>query len=156
MNLKKLLIDIKKDGKIDSDELVMMLADFLENEDSIETSYQDIYEKAYGHTMNKSLAECWVHNLSVTDKSDRKDGEMWTCEQTAEIGSKIGIDWNKFSKIDWYVVMNAAYSDFYNFAKKYEHEDDPVFYACLAKAFWVDDLDVKNKTPLSYYFNYVA
>lgn len=156
MNLKKLTIDIKKDGKITADELSTMMAELIEEEYTPEEIYKTVYEKAYGSALNKHLAECWVHEMSVTDGSDREDGEMWTCEQTTDVGNKVGIDWNVISKSDWYAVLNASYSDFYKTAKKFGHEDDPLFFAGLAKDFWICDDDVKGKTPFSYYFNYVV
>ena len=156
MNIKKLIADIKKDGKIPAEELAGMLAESIDDDYSVEEIYRCIYEKAYGKMLNKSLAECWVKGMDVTDGSDRESGEKWTIEQTTDVGMKAGVDWAKFSKFDWYAALNAAYSDFYKMAKKYGHEDDPMYFAEIVKSFWINDTDVHGKTPFSYYFNYVA
>ncbi|MBQ0112120.1 MAG: hypothetical protein KBT03_03230 [Bacteroidales bacterium] len=156
MDLKKLINDVKKDGKLNVDELHEILVDAIEDEWSVEDTYRCVYKKAYGEKLNKSLAECWVKEMSVTDESERESGEKWTFEQTTDVGNKLGIDWNKLNKYDWYAVLNAAYSDFYDTAKSYGHESDPIFFASLARSFWIRDNDVKGKTPFSYYFRYVA
>lgn len=119
-------------------------------------STNDCTKKAYGKTVTKELADEWVKSMDVTDGSGRADGMKFPYEKAAEIGSSIGIDFQRMPKTDWYVALNMAYSDHFATARKFHHEDDPMFFASMAKDEWCDDDDVKEKTLLSYYFKYVA
>lgn len=156
--LKMLVSSIKRDGKMTADDIVCLLSDALCDCDcgEYEYAYKLLYEKAYGKTVTKELADEWVKSMEVTDGSGRADGMKFSYEKAVEIGSSAGTDWQKISKNEWYVALNMAYSDHFATAKKFRHEDDPLFFASMAKDEWCDDDDVKDKTLLSYYFKYVA
>ena len=83
-------------------------------------------------------------------------GEHWTYDQTTDVGQKMGINWGKLSKWEWYAALNAAYSDFRAVGTLYQIEEDPDFYSAITKAFWCDDDDVHDKSVFNYYFSYVA
>ena len=89
--------------------------------------------------------------MSVTDNSSRENGQKWNMDQTSSIGAEVGVDWNKIAKINFYVVMNMMYSDFWRTAEKVEYEDDPKFYAYLAKD-WLCDDDASSDKLFRYIF----
>lgn len=156
--LKHLIHSIKRDSKMPMDEIVHSLVDCIEEVDHKDYAYiyKMLYEKAYGNTLTKEVAEEWVASMDVTDGSGRETGMKYPMDKTTEYGNSVSVDWNKIDKVSWYVAMNMAYSDQYAVAKRYGHEDDPVYFAMVAKADWVDDHDVKGKSLISYYFKYVA
>lgn len=147
-DLSELITEVKREGKVSTEGLLMMMSEALQNGDDPMCVYKDIYKKAYGEHLSEKLCKDWVENMTY--------GQHWTCEQTSDVGQRMGINWNTLSKYEWYSVMNAAYSDFKSVGTEYQIEEDPDFYAGLAKAFWIEDDDVKGKTPFSYYFEYVA
>lgn len=146
--LAELVSEIKREGKIPVEGLLMTLVDGVEKSSDPMCIYKDIYKKAYGEHLSEKICREWVSHMT--------EGEHWTYEQTTEVGNKAGINWNYMTKWEWYCALNGAYSDFYNVAKMYQVEDDPDYFAETAKAFWCNDEDVKHKTIFSYYFNYVA
>lgn len=100
----------------------------------------------------KELAEQIVKDMAVTDGSERENGQKWNIDQTSAVGSEIGIDWGKIPKLDFYVVMNMVYSDYYSVAEKIEYSDDSKFYAYMAKA-WLCDEDVPSGKLFKYIFH---
>ena len=155
MELTELIMEIKKEGKINTDSLIAMLSEAIEDDKDLNCVYKDVYKKAYGEKLSENLIKAWVHNMSVTDGSERSTGEKWTVEQTTDVGNRIGVKWDKISKYEFYAFMNAFYSDFYRTAKKYELHDEPEFFADLVWDYFCDD-DAVNKTPFMYYFSFVS
>ena len=156
--LKNLIASMRRDNKISSDEIMTMLACALEDCDRADYIFifKELYEKAYGSSLTREVADEWVKSMHVTDGSGREHGMKYPMEKCVEIGNSLNIDWTKMGKIDWFVALNMAYSDMYETAKAYNHEDDPLFFGHAAKNQWVDDKDVKDKTLVSYYFKYVV
>ena len=156
--LKHLVTSIKRDSKMSMDDMVHALVECIEDCDHKDYAYiyKMLYERAYGNTLTKEVADEWVKSMDVTDGSGRETGVKFTMDKAVEYGNSVGVDWTKIDKPSWFVAMNMAYSDQYSTARKYGHEDDPIFFAMLAKAEWLDDHDVKGKSLISYYFKYVA
>lgn len=154
MKLSSLVSKIKADNKIPTDELLSMLSDAIEEEDS--EVYMKLYKKAYGNHLSKETCEEWVHGIAVTDGSERSTGEKWSLETTTELGNRMKVDWQKMNKYEFYAVMNAWYSDYFRTAKKYELETVADFYADLVLDYFCYDVDSHDKTVFCYYFNHVA
>lgn len=144
-----------KNGKITYEKATEYLIDALKNNKEYCSIYKCMYEDFYGKTICKELAEKWVKSMAITDGSDRENGQKWTIEQTSEVGNKIGIDWNKITKIDWYSAMNMVYSDFYGVAKYAEKQSDVTFFAKMAKS-WLNDEDVGENKLYNYYFKVIC
>lgn len=156
MKLNELVTEIKKDNKIPVDELLDILSESVsEGVDSVDT-YKMLYKKAYGNHLSKETCEHWVKGLEITDGSDRTSGEKWNVDKAMELGQRMGVDWQKMTKYEWYAVMNAWYSDFYRTAKKYELETVPEFYADLVMDYFCNDTDSHDKSVFCYYFNHVV
>lgn len=109
---------------------------------------------AYGETLNEEIIRDWVKSMKVTDGSDRENGQKWTVDQCYDVGNKIGIDWNKHSKYEWYAVINMVYSDSYKTAKSFGLQDDPIFFGRLAKD-WLCDEDAGSDKLYNYYFSVI-
>ena len=147
MELTELISEVKREGKISTDGLLMILADAVQKEDDPLEVYKDVYKKAYGTKLNESTCKTWVSNLP--------DGQKWTMEQTTEVGQRVGIDWSKMSKCEFWACMNAFHSDFMRTAKKYELQDEPEFFGDLVWDYFNDE-DAHGKCPMTYYFTFVA
>lgn len=149
--LKHLITGIKRENKIPSDELMQIILDAVEtaDEDMAKDIYVDVYEKAYGETLTREVAEEWVRSLPVSDGSPRENGQKWNIDQTYEVGNKIGVDWQKMSKIDWYIVLNMEYAKHYHTAKNYGNEADPLWFAHIARDEWCDS----KKSLFQYYID---
>lgn len=148
MELSELVTEIKKEGKLSSEDILKIMTEAVEDGDDAACTFEKIYKKAYGAHLSEKLCMAWVKEMT--------HGEKWTYEQTTEVGQKNNINWSVMNKYEWMAAMNMAYSDFYKVSKDYQIEDDPDFFAELAKAFWLEDDDAHDKTICSYYFNYVA
>ena len=155
MNLSELVADIKKEQKMSTDGLVMLLAEAIENEDDPACTYRTLYKKAYGEHLTESICKAWVKDLAVTDNSGRSSGEKWTYEQCVDVGSKLNVNWNMFTKWEWYALLNAWYSDYFKTGKEFQIETDPEFYGGLVLDFFCDE-DAHDKNPFTYYFTFVA
>ena len=155
--LRHLITNVRRENKVSVDEVIDMLCCALEDCERSEYIYvyKEIYEKAYGSSLTREIADEWVKSMDVTDGSGREHGMKYTLEKCIEMGNSLGIDWSKMGKIDWFVAVNMAYSDMYHTAKTYNLEEDPMFFARAAKDTWVNDKDVRDKTLVSYYFKYV-
>lgn len=77
----------------------------------------------------------------------RPQGQVWTYDQVEELVKTKGIT-DCF--VDWYLVMNMCYNDYYNTAKIYGLQNDANFYFNLAKDF-IEDPDA-SPNKVSMYF----
>ena len=68
-------------------------------------------------------------------KMMRPKGQMWTYNQVHDYIATQGID---SDCVNWYLVMNMVYNDYYNTARKYNMQNDTEFYFNLAKDFITD------------------
>lgn len=118
--------------------------------------YKELYESAYGEKLSQEVLTEWVKSMAVTDGDEtRTNGQKWTLEQTTDVGNKLGIDWAKINKYEFYAVMNMEYSDRYKTAKKFGLENDPMYFGSSAKD-WLCDTDVKDNKLYNYYFDVVV
>lgn len=146
MELNNLIADIKKDGKLSNDELMIMLIESIENEEAPECTYKKLYSKCYGNHLTPSTCQHWVDSL--------QSGRKWTLEQTSDVGQRLRVDWTKITKHEFYACMNAFYPDFMKTAEEYQIQEDPEFFGGIVWDFFNDD-DAHNKTPFTYYFTFV-
>lgn len=146
---------IIKDGKMTATDVIDFIGKAMENEKPIKMVYRELYENAYGKKITRELADMWVKSMSITDGSERNNGIKWSLESASEVGNKIGFDWNKYSKIDFFVAMNMVYSDYFRSAKKYDLQNDSVYFAELAKD-WLCDEDAPCDKLYKYYFNIIC
>lgn len=153
-HLEKLTTQIIADSKMTAQEVLTHIAESYSNGKTPEEEFSCLYEEAYGRTITKSLADHWVKMMTVTDGSERTNGQKWTMEETYEVGTKAGVDWHKIDKISWYIVMNMMYSDYFATAKSVQQEASPVFFAHLAKD-WLCDEDAPADKLYRYYFKVI-
>lgn len=102
--------------------------------------------------LTRAKAEEWVENMENEDPA-KPEGGKWTMEQVKPIAQKLGIQPDTQKFIDFYAMMNAMYSDYYEVAKKF-NVATPDFFAEMAKAFVCDKDAVKNKTAM--YYEYIV
>lgn len=76
-------------------------------------------------------------------------GQMWSYEQIEQLLHKKNID---SSTIDWYLVMNMCYNDYFNTAKIYGLQSDENFYFNLASNF-INDQDAGPHKVAKYFCN---
>lgn len=92
------------------------------------------------YSIDKTHAEEIVRNM-------RPKGQMWTCEQVKQLVESKGITSNF---IDWYLVMNMCYNDYYSTAAIYGLQNDVDFYYNLAKDF-IEDPDAEPHKVARYF-----
>lgn len=92
-------------------------------------------------------AKEWVSGMKNGDGST---GEHWRPEQTEPLRTAHCPD---CEKMEFWAAMNMMYSDYCEVAKKM-NVDKPEFYACMAKAFLMDEDAGEEK--LAKYMRYVA
>ena len=146
--LHQLVSDIKKEQKIPTDDMLMILSTAVtEGKDECEL-IKHLYKKAYGDSLSEEMCKRWVEDMYG-------DSPVWTLSQTSSVAENLNISWNKMTKNEFWALMNAFYDDYYDHAKKYGHESDPEYYASIVYSTFNDE-DAHNKTPANYYFNFVA
>ena len=121
----------------------------------------EINEKAYEvlkkyvpneyQNLKKSL-ECLVYKIELPEAETivhnmKPRGQMWSYEQIKKYIEGKGIV-DKF--VDWYLVMNMCYNDYYNTAKMYGLQNEVDFYFNLAKDF-IEDPDAEPHKVAKYF-----
>ena len=98
--LKHLVTSIKRDSKMSMDDMVHALVECIEDFDHKDYAYiyKMLYEKAYGNTLTKEVADEWVKSMDVTDGSGRDNGMKFTMDKAVEYGNAVGVDWSKIDK----------------------------------------------------------
>lgn len=96
----------------------------------------DLKELAYGKVITEEDAHQWVINM-------KPYGEHWNMATTTSVKN------GNFKDIDWYIVMNMMYNDYYSVA-----EDDTELYVKMAQSFLDDKDAIENK--LYNYKKYIA
>lgn len=99
----------------------------------------ELYEMAYGEVIDKEMAEKWV-------KSMKPVGLHWTMEETKNAVASMGYG---FNDIDFFVVANMMYNDYYDLVK----EDEGL--ALKMAHDWLNDEDAKEN-KLYHYWKYIA
>ena len=95
----------------------------------------ELYEMAYGKTLSQEIAEKWV-------KSMKPIGLHWTMEETTNAMQSLGYN---FNSIDFFVVANMMYNDYYNLVK-----DDETLALKMAND-WLKDEDAKENKLYNYW-----
>lgn len=150
--ISELADSVIKADKMTVNEVIDFIGHEMETGSDVVETYHKLYEKAYGKVLTRDIAEKWVKSMAIPEmNSERTTGQKWGFETAVEVGNKVGMDWHEVSKIDFYVVLNMMYSDYYRTAKTIEKQNDGMFYANLAKE-WLYDEDVIN--PENKLFNY--
>ena len=98
----------------------------------------ELYEMAYGKKINEEMAEKWVKGMQPI-------GMHWTKEETTNAMQNLGYN---FDIIDFFVVANMMYNDYYDLVK-----DDEELALKLAKD-WLNDEDAKEH-KLYCYWKYI-
>ena len=124
----------------DMETLGDMLADLIE--DMKEEHYDlykdyklDLYEMAYGKKISEDMADKWVKEMKPV-------GIHWTMEETTNAMNNLGYS---FNEIDFYVVANMMYNDYYNLVK----EDETL--ALKLASDWLNDEDAKEDKLYCYW-----
>lgn len=102
--------------------------------------------------ITKEKAEMWVSNMMGSDPAHPKGGK-WSMEAVKPFAQKYGFPTSGREFYEFYVVMNAMYSDYYDVAKKFGVAN-PDFFAELAKCF-IKDKDA-NPGKVEMYFKHIA
>lgn len=97
----------------------------------------------HGMKLDEETAHEWMENLH---NEDGTKGPHWTKEQTTQVMKQKGIDCDP---VEFWVAMNAMYSDYFNVAKKM-NVNNVDFYTHMAKAF-IDDKDAGEGKLMRYY-----
>lgn len=155
MKVEHLALNILHDDKMSAENIIKHIASAIDEDIDCTQEYKELYECAYGEKLSNDILIEFVKSMSVTDGSDRENGQKWSVDQAYDIGSKLGVDWNKHSKYEWYCVLNMCYSDYYKTAKSVGMQDDPMFFGRLAKD-WICDNDTAENKLYNYYFSVIV
>lgn len=111
-------------------------------------SWEEEDEGQRTQSMDKEMAHEWVESMKGSDPS-HPHGPRWKADEVKLYAQRAGFpaEGNKF--YEFWAVMNAMYSDYYEVGKKYG-VNNPEFYADLAKGFLNDKDAVKNKAQIYF------
>lgn len=99
----------------------------------------ELYEMAYGKKISDEMADKWVKDMKPI-------GIHWTIDETTNAMQSLGYN---FDKIDFYVVANMMYNDYFDLVR-----DDETLALKLAKD-WLSDEDAKED-KLYCYWKYIV
>ena len=99
----------------------------------------ELYEIAYGKKISEEMADKWVKEMQPA-------GLHWTIDETTSAMQSLGYN---FDKIDFYVVANMMYNDYFDLVR-----DNEELALKLAKD-WLDDEDAKD-SKLYCYWKYIV
>lgn len=141
MKIREYIKKIVDNGKQeDMEELSEMLEDTIYKLKEIEPKCykkykMKLYEMAYGKVLTEEMAYKWVQEM-------KPKHEHWTMEETTNAMASLGYNCNK---IDYYVVANMMYNDYYNLVK----DDEEL--ALKMAYMWLDDEDAVKDKLYEYY-----
>lgn len=95
----------------------------------------ELYEMAFGKKISQEMADKWVKEMQPI-------GIHWTIEETTNAMQSLGYN---FDSVDFFVVANMMYNDYYDLVK-----DDETLALKLAKD-WLDDKDAKEDKLYCYW-----
>lgn len=98
--------------------------------------------------LTKEVADEWMMGLQ---NEDGTKGPHWTFDQVKQVMAQKGI---QADPIEFYVSLNAMYSDYCKVFRKYGVGEKLDFYIDMAKAF-IEDKDAEKGKVASYYENIV-
>ena len=135
--INKIIISGKQD---DMEELSNMLdgliCDLKEQKPKLYKKYKDeLYEMANGKVLTEETAYKGVEDMKL-------NGEHWTIEETTHAMKEMGYNLNS---MDFYVVVNMMYNDYYDLVKDNEE-------LALKMAYmWLNDEDSVKDKLYEYY-----
>lgn len=122
------------------DMLSEIIYDIKEEHPEIYKKYKmELYEMAYGKKISEDMAEKWVKDMKPV-------GMHWTMEETTNAMQSLNYN---FDKVDFFVVANMMYNDYYDLVK-----EDETLALKLTKD-WLSDVDVKED-KLYCYWKYIV
>jgi len=127
---------IASDNQEKKDKLAEIVCKMMEclNEENKEKYEIKIYELSEGKVLNEEKAATLINAM-------KPNGQKWTLEETNGVKAQFGYD--DIRPVDFWIVMNSAWNDFYDLFKenieyyaKYSHDfikdkdavDDKVYY----------------------------
>ena len=102
--------------------------------------------------LTPEMATMWVDHM---ENADGTTGQHWAIADTTAVANSMGIMFDHIDEMDWWVALNAMYSDYYDVAVA-NGVDTPTFYAGLAKAFLFDKDAKPPKEKLHCYYEYIV
>lgn len=135
--IKKILLNGNQE---DIEELSDMLDEFIcelkEEKPKLYKKYKtDLYEMANGKILTEEMAFNWVENM-------KPKGEHWTFEEISSVNNNLGYN---LKNIDFYVVANMMYNDYYDLVK----DDEEL--ALKMAYMWLNDEDSVKDKLYEYY-----
>lgn len=112
--------------------------------------FMELYREKFGDHINKEIAEEIVSGFAITDGSSRENGERWTFDEAKGLGEKLGADWEKISKAEYYIVLNNMYSDYYPTLKKHGLPETILGEFALD---WFNDKDAEKDKTFKYFMH---
>ena len=109
---------------------------------------QPMMHKGKGGRLTKETAEAWVEHM---ENEDGTRGPHWKMEQTEQVRRQKGLDCDP---TEFWVAMNAAYSDLSKLAKKYS-VNNMDYYVDYVMSYWFKDKDAVPNKLAAYYENVV-
>lgn len=97
-----------------------------------------------GHKLTKEMAEEWVESM---ERADGGRGPKWQLDKVSQILARRGIT---SDPMQYWVAMNALYSDYCSVLSRHGIGDNADFYVDLAKAF-IEDSDAMPDKLANYY-----
>lgn len=133
-------IDFAKHKQKMIDIIDMLMCEVKETEPKLYQHIEcELYESAYGKVISKEMADDWVKKM-------RPVGLHWTIDETNEAMRSLGYSCDP---IEFYVVANMMYNDYYNLVK-----DDESMALKLAYS-WLKDEDSKDHKLYIYWKNII-
>lgn len=129
-------IDFSRHKESLMDVIDMLMCEVKEDEPELYNHIECVlYEDAYGKKINEEMAHQWVKNMQPV-------AMHWTMEETTGAAKSSGYSVNP---IEFYVVANMMYNDYYNIVK-----EDETMALRLAKE-WLTDKDAKECKLYEYW-----
>lgn len=118
------------------DILDMLICDTRDNNyDLYEYVEGELYEMVYGKKISEEIANKWVETMQPV-------GEYWRMEETASAMHNLGYH---YDPVDFYVVANMCFNDYYDLVK-----DDEDLALHLANN-WLNDEDARDCKLYQYW-----
>lgn len=99
--------------------------------------------------LTKENARAWVASMRGSDPAKPKGGK-WSMEDVKPYAQRMGMPTDGVEFFEFFAIMNAMYSDYFEVAKKYNLQNNPAFFADMAKAWLHDEDAVDNKAAMYY------
>ena len=144
MEIKKYISDIAENGNTEdmnklSDMLEEVICKMKEYHPEMYNRYKmKLYETAYGKTINEEMADSWVKEMVPM-------GKHWSLEESTEVMKSMNY---QDKPIEFFVVANMMYNDYYNLVKENEEMSFKLAHD------WLNDEDAKD-CKLYEYWKYI-